>query len=81
MGRSIALTLAREGAKVVVNYRRSEDAAKAIVDRIQSQGGSAVKVQADVFEAEDCKKLVDAGGGAVWSDRYLCDRSWRRLAP
>lgn len=61
MGRSIALTLAREGAKVVVNYRKSEEAAKVIVDCIESQGGIAVKVQADVFEAEDCKRLVDAG--------------------
>ena len=30
MGRSIALTLAREGAKVVVNYRASEAQARAI---------------------------------------------------
>ena len=29
MGRSIALTLAREGAKVVVNYRKSKEMAKA----------------------------------------------------
>ena len=31
MGRSIALTLAREGAKVVVNYLTSAPSAKAIV--------------------------------------------------
>ncbi len=34
MGRSIALTLAREGAKVVVNYRKSREMAKAVVDHI-----------------------------------------------
>jgi len=60
MGRSIALTLAREGAKAVVNYRTSGESAKAIVDHIESRGGSAVAVQADVFEADGCKKLVDA---------------------
>lgn len=60
MGRSIALTLAREGAKVVVNYRTSEERANAIVDHIKSRGGSAIAVQADVFESEECKKLVDA---------------------
>lgn len=60
MGRSIALTLAREGAKVVVNYRKSEESAKAIVDYIASHGGSAIGIQADVFEAEGCKKLFDA---------------------
>lgn len=59
MGRSIALTLAREGAKVVVNYRTSEENARAIVDHIESRGGSAVAIQADIFEAEGCKKLVD----------------------
>ena len=38
MGRSIALTLAREGAKVAINYRASEDQAKAIE---QSEHGPA----------------------------------------
>ena len=37
MGRSSALTLAREGAKVTVNYRTSEDAAQAVVDGDSSQ--------------------------------------------
>lgn len=60
MGRSIALTLAREGANVVVNYRTSEESAKAIVNYIESRGGSAITVQADIFKADGCKKLVDA---------------------
>ena len=34
MGRSIALTLAREGASVVVNYRTSQAAAEEIVAHI-----------------------------------------------
>jgi len=58
MGRSIALTLARGGAKVVINYRTSKESARAIVDRIQHQAGRAIAVQADVFEAEGCRKLV-----------------------
>ncbi|MBN1875618.1 MAG: SDR family oxidoreductase [Anaerolineae bacterium] len=60
MGRSIALTLAREGAKVVVNYRTSEQSARAIVDHIERREGSAIAVKADVFEADGCKTLVDA---------------------
>lgn len=59
MGRSIALTLAREGAKVVVNYRNSEDMARSVVDHISAHGGEAIAVGADVFTAEGCKKLVD----------------------
>jgi NAD(P)-dependent dehydrogenase (short-subunit alcohol dehydrogenase family) len=60
MGRSIALTLAREGAKVVVNYRTSKDQAQAIVNHIESRNGNAVAVEADVFEADECAHLVDA---------------------
>lgn len=60
MGRSIALTLAREGAKVVVNYLTSEASAKAVVNHIKNRGGSAIAVQADIFEDDGCKKLVDA---------------------
>jgi len=60
MGRSIALTLAREGAKVVINYRASKDKAQAIVNHIRSRNGEVIAVEADVFEANDCKNLVNA---------------------
>ena len=59
MGRSIALTLAREGARVVVGYRTSGDRAAAVVAHIRSHGGSAIAVQADIFNAADCRDLVD----------------------
>ncbi|MHC4462354.1 MAG: SDR family NAD(P)-dependent oxidoreductase [Planctomycetota bacterium] len=60
MGRSIALTLAREGVKVVVNYRASTESANAIVDHIKSHGGDATAVKADVFTSDGCKNLVNA---------------------
>ena len=60
MGRSIALTLAREGANVVVNYRTSADSASAIVAQIESRGGRALAFQADVNEPDQCRALVDA---------------------
>lgn len=60
MGRSIALTLAREGAKVVVNYLTSRDNAEAIVSHIESQGTEALACKADVTKKDDCKALVDA---------------------
>jgi NAD(P)-dependent dehydrogenase (short-subunit alcohol dehydrogenase family) len=59
MGRSIALTLAREGAKVAINYRTSKDQAQAIVNHIESHGGNAIAVEADVFQAADCAHLVN----------------------
>jgi len=58
MGRSIALTLAREGAKVAIKYRTSRDQARAVVDQIKSRSGEAVAIGADVFQVEGCKNLV-----------------------
>ena len=58
MGRSIALTLAREGAKVVVNYRTSEAMANSIVEHICEAGGQATAVQADVTQQADVQRLV-----------------------
>jgi len=60
MGRSVALTLAREGANVVVNYRKSTDSAAAIAKHIESRGGRALAFQADVTEQDQCQALVDA---------------------
>lgn len=60
IGRSIALTLAREGAKVAINYRTSEEQAQAIVDHLKSGCGDAVAIEADVFHAKGCKDLVHA---------------------
>jgi NAD(P)-dependent dehydrogenase (short-subunit alcohol dehydrogenase family) len=59
MGRSIALTLAREGAKVVVNYLSSAKEAGEIVSYIQQQGGRALAVGTDVFKLEECEAMVE----------------------
>ena len=60
IGRSIALTLAREGAKVAVNYRTSKDQAEAVVDHIKSRSADAIAIEADVFEAAGCRDLVSS---------------------
>jgi len=60
IGRSTALTLAREGASVVINYRTSSRSATAIVEHIEGRGGSALAVEANVFQKEGCKRLVEA---------------------
>ena len=59
LGRSIALTLAREGASVVVNYRTSKESAQAIVKHIKGFGGRAAAVPADIFDAGECHRLVE----------------------
>lgn len=59
MGRSIALTLARDGANVVVNYLNSADSAAGIAAHIEGQGARAVACQADIMQRDQCKTLVD----------------------
>ena len=52
IGRSIALQLAGEGAKITVNYASSSDAADILVAQIIGDGGEAIAVQADVSKAD-----------------------------
>lgn len=60
MGRSIALTLAREGAVVVVNYLTSAESAAAIISHIEARGGRAFAFQADIIQPDACRDLVQA---------------------
>ncbi|MBD3240339.1 MAG: SDR family NAD(P)-dependent oxidoreductase [Chitinivibrionales bacterium] len=60
IGRSIALTLAREGARVVVNCRTSTADADALVNHIVSAGGEAVAALGDVYTKEGCEAVFEA---------------------
>jgi 3-oxoacyl-[acyl-carrier protein] reductase len=57
IGAAIAERLADDGAAVVVNYGKSKDAAGKLVEKIQSKGGKATAVQADLSKPADAKKL------------------------
>jgi 3-oxoacyl-[acyl-carrier protein] reductase len=59
IGRAIAIKLAKEGAKVVVNFNSSESGANETVTEIKSFGGEAIAVKADVSKLEDIKKLKE----------------------
>ena len=69
IGRSISVKLAKEGAKVVVNYYNSEAGAQETVAEIKSFGGEAIAVKADVSNLEEIKNLkakaVEAFGQEV----------------
>ena len=56
IGRAIALELGRAGARVLVNYNHSAEAAEAVAHDI----GEARAIQADVSTTEGCTRLVDA---------------------
>jgi len=59
IGREVSLKLAKEGAKVVVNYFDNEADAAETLKLIQDAGGEAISVQGDMTKAADVKKLMD----------------------
>ena len=60
IGKAAALALASQGAKVVVNYARSSDAASATVNEIEQAGGEAIALQADVSQSAEVDNLIKA---------------------
>ena len=58
IGRAIALALAAEGARVVINYAQSATAAQALTAEISANGGEAIALQADVAQADQVEDLV-----------------------
>eukprot|EP00968_Pinguiococcus_pyrenoidosus_P016717 scaffold1620_cov233-Pinguiococcus_pyrenoidosus.AAC.17 len=67
LGKAIALSLAAEGCRVVVNYARSAGPAEEVVNEIKAMGNGAdaVAVQADCGKEEEVKKLFAA-----------CEETW-----
>lgn len=57
IGRGVVNALAAAGAKVVVNYYKGGDEAEKIVGEIESGGGRALAVQADVSSEKDVANL------------------------
>ena len=58
IGRAIAIGVAAEGAKVLVNYHKSETAADEVVSHIQKAGGTALKFRADVSKKSEVDAMV-----------------------
>ena len=58
MGRSIALTLAREGADIVLNYRSNADNATLVSDAIESFGRRVFVHQADTEDPDAVQAMV-----------------------
>jgi 3-oxoacyl-[acyl-carrier protein] reductase len=58
IGRTIAETLAADGARVVVNFNSSEAAANEVLESITANGGEAIIVQADVSDFSAAQRLA-----------------------
>lgn len=59
IGAEIAKTLAKSGAKIVINYAGSKEDATKVVNEINQNGSEAISVQADVSKKEDVVRLFD----------------------
>src|SRR3954447_6941440 len=82
-GSMIAKTLARAGAGVVVNYRNSKQSALETVLAVESAGGQAIAVQADVCNQNEVTRLVEQAIEAFGAPSILVNnaniRSYRPL--
>lgn len=58
IGKAVSIKLAREGAKVVINYLNNEGQANETLSDIRKEGGEAIMVKADVTNDADVAKLV-----------------------
>jgi 3-oxoacyl-[acyl-carrier protein] reductase len=59
IGAAIASHLARAGATVLLNYARSEDSARAVVEEIKGNGGRVHLLKADVSKPQDVVALFE----------------------
>ena len=58
IGRQIAMTLAQEGAYVIVNYNGSKEAAEAVVETITAAGGQAEIWQCSVADFVAVEEMI-----------------------
>lgn len=58
IGREIAMTLAREGSFVIINYNGSKDKAEEVKNAIIAEGGEAEIMQCNVAEFDACGEMI-----------------------
>ncbi|KXK62282.1 short-chain dehydrogenase [Micromonospora rosaria] len=74
IGRALALTLAKGGCSVVVNYKKNADLAEQVRTEIEELGAKAVTVAADVEQPEEIDRLfatAEAEFGGL--DFFVCN--------
>ena len=82
IGRAIARTLARLGARVVVNGHSDRAAVDAVVREIQDAGGEALAVMADVADHGQVAAMVQAAADTWGSvDIVVSNVGIRRMQP
>ncbi|HLT53178.1 MAG TPA: glucose 1-dehydrogenase [Flavobacteriaceae bacterium] len=59
IGRAVSVKLAKEGAKVVVNFYESEADAKTTLEEIKKVGGEGIIVYGDMTNQSDIDNMID----------------------
>src|SRR5687767_13264296 len=81
IGRAIALTLAKDGAAVVVNGRADTAAVDAVVREIEGAGGKALAAMGDVSDPAAGPVLAEAGQRLGGVDILVSNAGLRRQTP
>jgi acetoacetyl-CoA reductase len=87
IGATIAKEFAKKGAKVVINYNSSSQAAEGVVDEITHFGGTAIAFKANVANIEEANDLIEQTKNEFGRIDILInnagitrDRSFRKLS-
>ena len=64
IGQVVAVELAKAGADVIVNYIGNEAVAQETVEKVEALGRKALKIKADVGNAEEVQAMVDEAHAA-----------------
>ena len=78
IGRAIALTLARDGATVLVNGRSDREAVESVVREIKAAGGQAMAAMGDVSDPAVAPKLARQGEALGGVDILVSNAGLRR---
>jgi len=82
MGRAICELFALDGARVVVNYSESRDAAEQVAAGICAKGGEAVAVRANVANDAEVREMIRQAGER-WGrlDILVNNAGWSKRTP
>ena len=82
IGRAMCLQFASQGAAVVVNYSKSKSHAEELVSQIETGGGRALAVRADVSSDREARQLIAKSVGRFGRlDLLINNAGWTCFIP
>lgn len=63
IGRAIVIALAKEGAKVALNYQSSDAKAQEVVDEVAKFGGTCILAKANLADPKEARAMVERVAG------------------